>query len=268
LIFYSFPGGVVSGSYNLALVMARYRQNLARAIVRPVGPAMAAMVGRGDLSSLRRLVLVADKYAAIGTLYFVVPVLLETELIFRLWLPRNIPIPAATALLVRLILIWMSIKVLTRGHDMAMIALGRLAGFVTPVAMMSFGTLVLAAVGFHAFDLGPWALPATAIGMNILINLFIVGYVGWRIDLGYRQWWQEAVLPALGVMIMAGAPAWSLRWLMPPDWQRLVAVLVVYGVIATAVAWTVAMQEWERAHFRRVLTTGARVVLSRLGKVQ
>ena len=52
-----------------------------------------------------------------------------------------------------------------------------------------------------------------SIGMNVLVNLFIVRYVGWRIDLSYRQWWRESVLPALAVMFVAGAPACgTCRW--------------------------------------------------------
>ncbi|OHB78455.1 MAG: hypothetical protein A2W31_00055 [Planctomycetes bacterium RBG_16_64_10] len=265
LLVYYFFGGVVSASYALALVLARYRENLARGMLRPTAPALAALVGRGDRDSFRRLALVANKYGAMGTLYFVVPIVLETELVFRLWLPTAV---APDPLLVRLILIWMSIAVLTRGYGMAVVAMGRLARYSFPMAAMSFGSLALAALWFYGFAAGPWALPATAIGENIAKNVFIVSYVGRRIGTTFGQWWRGSVLPVLLVVILAGVPAWSLRLWMAPGWHRLIGVVVLYGVLATVVAWTVALEGWEKAHLRRVLSTAFRIVLARTSWVK
>lgn len=248
-------GVAATASYQLALEVARHRQRFARAIMRPVGPAMTGMVARGDWKSLRRLIHAANKYCTLSTFYVVVPVVLEVPEVFRLWLGRS-DIPAEVPTLVRLILAWMSIKVLTRGYAAAMAALGDLARFATTLTTLTFSTLALAAFWFYAFDAGPWALPATAVGMNVIIDLFVVGFVGRRVQSSYGAWLGKSLGPVLIVLAAAGLPAWGIRLLLPAGWPRLLAVTFTYGVLATALTWTVAMEPWEKRHLRRVFSSG------------
>jgi len=73
------------------MTVGDYHTNLARVLPRVVQPAMTTMEARGERNHVQTLAVLTGRYASLGVLLFVVPLMLETEGILRLWLDTYPP---------------------------------------------------------------------------------------------------------------------------------------------------------------------------------
>ena len=225
-----------------------------------VQPAATGVEARGDRASVHLLVLSLGRYCTLLASMLIVPLWLEAESLLALWLGDY---PPMAPLFARLILAWIALLQLTRGYHVAIIAEGNIRTYV--LGMISFAalTLVLGAIEFHLLDWPAWALPATAIGTAGAAAVFQLLYVGIRIDLSPGAWLRRTLTPVAIVIAIAAAAAAMLRQTLPETGLRIVIIIATYGLLTAALTWTIALENVERDHFKRVIRT----ILMRLGVV-
>ena len=253
LLINFFFGPILNGAYALGVIIANYLLKLAYTLMQVTQPAMTAAEARGNRQQVRTLCLFVSKYTVLACLCVTVPMLLETAPLLRLWLKDY---PPYTATFVRLMLLWCTIVLSVRGHDIAIMAVGKIARYVTITTAINLSALAASIVWFTVLDLEPWALPATSVVTSILVVVYNVLFVGQIIDVPASEWARRTLAPIIMAAALPTAAAYGLHFAMSESVVRAAAVACVYGVLAVPMGWLV-LEPMEKQHIRRVMASVA-----------
>lgn len=243
-------GTSVNAAMAIVQRLSGYQKSLAWAMTTPLRPAMASLEAQQDNDRLRRLVLVSGKYPVLMMLFYLVPLEFEVSTVLGLWLGDY---PAQTAALVRLVLVCIAVSALGNGLDAAILARGTIGRYTLLMALPS--AVVLAVGGAMILWSGApaWTLPAVALVAGVFTELLRASYVGKLIDLPVSHWLRLTVLPVVIVTTGCTLGAWAVTSIMAQGIARLLMVTLVVALLASSLSWFVAMQRWEREHFKRLL---------------
>jgi O-antigen/teichoic acid export membrane protein len=225
---------VVTSAYGIAMRLRGYHSHFTKAIPRAAQPAMTTKEARGERGYVHDLALMTSKYGVLGVLFMVVPLVLETDALLRLWLAE---VPPGTAAFVQVTMLWMTVQVLENGIERAIFAQGTVQGYgllTLSLWLLSLGACALALFGLGA---GPMALPWIFFGATCAHLAVTVGVGARLIGLSAGRWWRETVVPGLAPTLPAAALAFAVHAALPEGFVRLVAVTAAYGVAALPFAW-------------------------------
>ncbi len=251
LLLNFFFGPIVNGAYAIGVIVSNSLLKVAYLLMQITQPAMTAAEARGNRQQVRMLCLFVSKYTVLACLCVTVPMLLEAETLLRLWLVKY---PPYTATFVRLMLIWCTLVLSVRGHDIAIMAVGKISRFATITSALNLSALVASIVWFAWLDLEPWALPATSVVTSSLVVAYNVLVVGRIIDVPAGEWVRRTVKPVLISAALPIAAACCLHFTMAESIVRTVAVVGVYGVLALPMGWLV-LEPIEKQQMRRVMAS-------------
>jgi O-antigen/teichoic acid export membrane protein len=255
LIINIFFGPVANAAYGVAMQLANYATTVSYAIRQTVSPAIFGAHAKGNKQSVHRLALVTGKYVVLLLCFLFVPIFIEAPQVLHLWLGD---LPEYTVLLTRLVILWTIGMMFISGYVLANTASGELGWYTRRTLAASAAHLVLATAGFYMFGpngivrpglLDPSFFPATGLLGVASMMFFAVYGVGKTIDLPPSQWFFEALLPTLAVLVPAVAAAAAIHWMMPGGIWRLLAVTGTYGVLAAPLLWCIGLAAWEREYF-------------------
>jgi O-antigen/teichoic acid export membrane protein len=245
-------GPVVTAAYAVAMRLGGYHTNLSQVLPRVAQPAMTTLEARGDRSYVRALALLTGKYSTLGVLFAVVPLLIETDGVLRLWLGS---VPPDTVLFVRLAMTWLTIHVLSVGFDRAAFAYGDLRVYALASTSLWLLSLLACAAALFVFGADPWAVPAIMLVATLAQIPVRVGYVGRSIGVGYAGWLRGTVLPTLVPGAVGGAAALLVHASMADVWPRYLAVGLTYGLVALPLMWMLSVGEREKNSLRRLASS-------------
>jgi O-antigen/teichoic acid export membrane protein len=242
-------GTSVNAAMAIVQRLSGYQKSLAWAMTTPLRPAMVGLEAQKDTDRLRRLVLVSGKYPVLMMLFYLVPLEFEVSTVLGLWLGDY---PVQTPALVRLVLICIAVSALGNGLDAAILARGTIGRYTLLMALPSAVTLVLGG-GMILWGHAPaWTLPAVALIVGLFAELLRAWYVGGLIDLPVSHWLRFTVQPVAIVTAGCTLGAWAITSTMQSGVTRLLVVTFVVALLAGSLSWLVAMQAWERDHFKRL----------------
>lgn len=248
---------VVTGAYAIANRLSTQQTGFALAFQRAVQPAIVAGHARGERDRIHTLGRVADKYLLLFLAFALVPLGLETGEVLRLWLGDY---PPHTVELVRLVLLWTTLPLLTRSYLMALRAEGDIGYYTRIQLALSVAALTVAGTGFAMAGLGPWALPAASLVAESVLTVYNLAAVGPKVGMRLADWLRDTVRPlALGVGPAAAAAVLAGR-AVDPGLGRLAATCTAYAAVAAPLGWWAGLAAWERrllaAAMRRAVAGG------------
>lgn len=258
LFFFPLYGTVVNAAYAVAMQISSYQASLGGVISRTAAPALVGVEARGDRANVRLLTISTGKWAALITLFYLVPLQFEAEYLLRVWLGKRndfASLYAFAPIFVRLVLLWMWISVYGTGFNLASFAINRVGVYTIVMCGLLFGSL---GVALLVLWLGapPWALPAVTVGGGVIILIFQAAYIGRLINLPFFEWFRRAVLPVAMVSAMGVAIAMLIHFQMREGFLRLLAVGFASAVIMAGMIWLTGMDPAEKQLIHR-LTSAA-----------
>ena len=137
-----FFGAAANAAYGVAQQVQFHAEQLANAMVGAFEPAVTASAGKGDRGTFRALVRQSGLLGAGLFLLVAVPLAVLLDPILKLWLGTP---PEGTATVCRIVLAAMALNKLTTGHQLALMARGRIAGW-----QIASGGILMASVGLAA----------------------------------------------------------------------------------------------------------------------
>jgi hypothetical protein len=159
---------------------------------------------------------------------------------------------------VRLGLVWSLLMPLATGHNLALQATGDIGWYTRIILALGAAALVAAGVAFYVFGAGPWALPtATIMTTGVLVATAVV-LIGRRIELTPVAWLRRMLWPVACVVVPATVAALATHYLIAPTPWRVLATAAAYALVAIPLIWHVALEGWEKEHFRRI-ASGIRI---------
>lgn len=268
LLLLSAFGAVIAGAYAIAVQVAGYQLNISAAMGKAVQPAITQAAGRGDHASVRQLVPSLNKLATLLALFYLVPLVIETELVLDLWLMRGgraTTIAPETAPFVRLMLLIMGLPWLYSGYHAAIMADGRIRFYMLSAVIIEAIGLGVATLAATMLGAPPAAVPAIGLATACFAMCFWVAHISRLMEIPLREWLTKTWGPVLAVALPGIAGAMVVHMLMPRDWPRLLVVGITYGAIAAPLMWVFGLSEFEKPHIRRVAGAAAARVGLRLG---
>lgn len=253
-------GPTINAGYGISIQLASYVMNFTQAIRISVLPAIVGAHAEGNRQNVHRLALVAGKYAVLLLSLLFVPVWIGAPEALRLWLGE---VPPYTVILTRIVLIWALASVFNVGYRLALLGTGDIGWYTWKMVLVSIAVIAVSAIGFYV-GMPPWLLPVVECAGVLTLMVIEVVSVGAQIKLPAGQWFREALLPTLGVLVPATAVAltvywwiplwpmshwWAHYWWMPDGLVRLVVTGVAYGVVGVPLIWWVGLAAWERKKF-------------------
>jgi O-antigen/teichoic acid export membrane protein len=238
---------VMAAAYAIAMTIGDYHTNFARVLPRVVQPAMTTLEARGERNHVQTLAVLTGRYASLGVLFFVVPLMFEIEGILGLWLGTY---PPETPFFVRMAMIWLTIQVSSSGFERAVYAHGELAPYALRTTGLWLTALAVGSFLLLGLKLDAWVMPATILAAVVVQITLNVGYGGRLIGLGYSAWSREIVAKVLVVAVFGVVPAWFVHEWLDDAWPRYVAVVVTYAAASLPVTWWFAVGALEKNALR------------------
>jgi O-antigen/teichoic acid export membrane protein len=189
-------GPAMNATYSLANRLSLQANTLSDALSRSFSPGIFAAEGRGDRAGMLVMSMQICRYSCLLVLLFSIPLILEADSIFNLWLKKP---PAYCAEISKYLLIILIAERMTSGPMLAVNAYGKIAAYE-----IAQGAMFLLALPLM------WFLARHGVGP---VLQFIGRLVFCRILLGFSisGWCREVLLPLalvttpsylLGVLIM------------------------------------------------------------------
>jgi len=250
LLISSAFGAAANAPFNAAAQLANYMLNVSNAVVRAVQPAMANAEGRQDRAAIAKLAISASKFCTLLPLTLLVPLVIEADVVTRVWLGSHSP--PDVALFVRLVAVGFCIGCIYVGHHLAMMAHGSIGRYMTGALLFQAGGLCVSAGLVFLFHVPSWAVPA----MSCLTTFCAVNWYVWHIcktvGLRYADWWSGVWYRVALVAVPAGLAGLGARLLLPEGLGRAIAVGGVYGLVSLPLIIKLGMTSEERGHFARL----------------
>jgi O-antigen/teichoic acid export membrane protein len=241
-------GAMANAGFSIALQVATYAGNLGTAITRAVQPAIIAMEASGNRREVHNLTNVAGKYVTVLLSLVFVPFFIEAPDVLTLWL-GSVPPDAVT--LTRFAIVWVMVGAFRIGHDLAIQAAGDMRRYVQVALGLSIASLAAATIAVFVFGARIWVIPAATVALEVLQVAASVVIAGRHIGLSVRAWWARAALPTILVILIATSAALIAKWFSGVN--NLAIVPLTYLLATLTTFWFLAVEDWERVHFIRII---------------
>jgi O-antigen/teichoic acid export membrane protein len=238
-------GPAMNAAYSIAYRLSLQANKLSESLSKVFSPGIFAAEGRGDRAKMLVMSTQICRYSCLLVLLFSIPIIIEAESIFIIWLKNP---PAYCAEICQYLLVILIGERITSGPMLAINAYGKIAAYEIVQGIMFL--LALPLIWFFARNgVGP-----SAIGLALLVSgllQFIARLVFCRILLGYSitGWLRQVFLP----LVIVTAPSYILGDLV----TRYVAsgfdrILLTSSIVVTcllSLSFFVVLSRSERTKF-------------------
>ena len=238
-----YVGPTFNASVAIGTMVSGHAMTLAGSMSGAFYPAIANAAGEGDEKRVRDLCFVVCRLATILVLVFAIPLLLEVDVVLKLWLVNP---PKWAGEICSAVLIYEILNRMTDGHWMAVLSIGRgvvyyshrvcIAGLLFVVV-----TWILFAVGF-----GMWSLVVGIVLMGAVIT-FLRALLT-RIVIGYslRHWIKHVVAPIFLAATFSMLCGTMARIFIDEGFLRIVITTLFSEVALGGLLWGVVLEDGEK----------------------
>ena len=242
-----FFGPAVNASRAIAVQIQSAIMGFATNFTMAINPQIVQNYAQGKKEEIFRLVCYSSKFSFFLLLLLALPVLLETELLLKLWLKQ---VPDYSVVFVRLVLIQMLIRILQNPLHTLMHATGRLRKY-----QLMDGTLLLLNIPVSYWLLKDGGDATVVLIVSIIFTfmaLVALLYVGWSAT-GFSVYvfWQKVIWRVLMVSILLGLMIYVFKKCLL-EFQSLTYWFGEVFILPASVLliWNVGMERNERNLFR------------------
>lgn len=191
-------------------------------------PQITKSYAAGELAEMHKLIFRGAKFSYFLTLFFLIPICIETEYILNLWL---IEVPNYTISFVRWSLCITAINMFSGTLIPALHATGNIKRYMVVVGLVEITNFPLT---YLAFMIGASPLYSYYIYFGVyLVLMFLRLYlIKDLIKMSGREFVSEVYVKATVVTAFAAIPPLLLMFIMPDGFLRLVAICLV-GAVST-----------------------------------
>ena len=234
------PG--VNAAWAIANQVSTQTTALSSAMIGALIPAVTTAEGRGDHDHALRLAFRSIKFGTALILVFCIPLIVEIDEVLRLWLVNP---PEHTAVMCRCVLIAYVCHKLGWGHQLAIMAKGRVVA-----AQLVFGTTAALSVlvAWFFIKLG-WGALSVGLSYILILSLMTLEralFARRLCDMPIRPWLFKIVFPLVVVVFFAGVMAFIPSVFMTASFWRIFLTSAVSSVVLIASLWFFVFDMHER----------------------
>lgn len=236
-------GPVANAAFSVANQLSTQAETFCRTLANAFTPAITTEEGAGNRGRMIDLSLNCCKFGTLLLLIFVIPLLMEVDYWLDLWLGGP---PNGSGPLCRCMLISGVMTYLTKGHQLAIQANGKIAMWQIFDSLAYVSTIPIAvlfvSLGFSLISIGY----AYVVSM-ILICAMRLAFARKLIAMSIRRWVIEVFVPICIVAAISASFSFGVSMIMERGFMRLVVVTGVAMVTTMICAWLMVFGMAERA---------------------
>ena len=237
-----FLGPRFNATMTVSNTVASHTVNLSAAMSGAIGPAIYNAYGAKDRHRLYCLVNCASKAGAFLYMVFMVPVVLEIDGLFSLWLKT--PPPQASVICVFVLMAYFTERI-TDGEVNAIYATGRIARFQIVLSVCCIVGLVLAWL-FMANGLGILGLGFALVIFKTLIMIARVAYARVIANVSAWRWVASVFCPLVATCAICVGVGLLPRLVLNPSIWRIAATTLIVQLVLWPMAWKIVLGYEER----------------------
>lgn len=239
-----FLGPAKNASMNVASSVSGHCNGLSGAFLGALSPAITNAFGAGDMGRVKKLSFEACKMSAVMTLIFVLPLIVEVQEIFRLWL-KNPPDGAANVCV--FLMIALVLENMTCGLYIPIFASGIIKGY--QITCLIFGVLVLPIA---------WVLMVLGHGLVSIAYALLSGQIFYAVIRVYftkricgfspKKWVFGIFMPVVCSSVISVFVGMSLvlAWLKP-SFIRVIITTIMVNLTFIPLVWFFVLDDAERS---------------------
>lgn len=239
-------GPACNAAMTLGNAVASHAENFKASFLGAMCPVITSVTGSGDLDQMRTLTYRTCKLATFTLMIFAIPVFVEADNLFVLWLKNP---PKGTSCFCMFVLLTNLVGTLTDGHWMAIFAKGRVTLFNLCESFGYFLGLVVAIV------LMKRGFGIVAVGVGFLVGqtyaLFVKLILGRRYcGLSALHWMRRIFIPLLFAGLISFAVGICVRHMMAATVYRILVSTICVEPVLLGLVWVLVLDQNERLYIK------------------
>ena len=249
-----FFGNIVTAANGIAIRLSNLISQAVSIVHTTIQPAMNMNQGAGKKSINTRLTMLSSTIGFAIALPLVVPLVADTQVILESWL--RIELPEFAVLFSQLTAITFLFSMISKGHNLAMHANGKIGWLVTVNQLLIAGLIIIGALVACTWKTNPWLLPAgEMLGMMLVVFLWQPYWVGRKLSIPTKNWIDATIKPCFLMLSIGLLFSGVVAYLLPSSLWRATILGAAVGLICFAILWRFGFNASERdrllSFFRR-----------------
>lgn len=243
IVLNSFFGTTVNAAQGVANQVSGQLGVFAGNMLKALNPLIAKSEGSGNREGMLKAATLGSKYSLLLLIPFFVPVLVDMEFIFGVWLKHP---PVYAILFCRLLLMRNLLEQVFVTLPAAIGAVGKIRNYQILSSILNFTPLV---VSYLAFSNGSppqaiyYAFFAYSLAMAVLNMLVAFRFCGLSIPVYLR----DVLLRGATVLVGTYLGAFAVTCFLQPGWMRLLIICLTALLVFLALTWRFGFSARERA---------------------
>lgn len=235
-------GPVANAAFSVANQLSTQAETFCRTLANAFTPAITTEEGAGNRGHMIDLSLNCCKFGTLLLLLFVIPLSIEVDYWLDLWLGTP---PVGSGPLCRCMLITGVMTYLTKGHQLAIQANGKIAQWQIFDSLAYISTVPIAVI-FVFVGLGLISIGyAYIVSMGLICAMRLV-FARKLISMSVRRWMTEVLIPICAVTAISTSFSFGVSSTMERGFMQLIVVTGVAMVTTVICAWLMVFRKSER----------------------
>lgn len=237
-----FYGTFVNAAMGIANQVKSAIENFTNNFIVALNPQITKSFASGDKSYLMTLVFHGSKYAFYLLLFISLPIILEAEIILKLWLKT---VPEYAVIFVRLTLVVSLIESLSKTLIQAMFATGKIRDYQLMVGSITLLNLPLSLLFLY------WGYPPQAVFIIAIIiaiiSLFVrLTMLKTMINIQVKNFLYKVVINVIIISILSALIPTAILFSLEPGFKRLLLVTFTSILSTTLMIYIIGLTAKER----------------------
>lgn len=242
LLLNVFFGPVVNAARAIAVQVETAISNFSANFLMAVNPQITKLYAQDNLQDMHRLLFRASKFSFILMLVISLPVIVETDMILKVWLKI---VPDYTVIFLRLLLAIVIIDSVARPLMTAAAATGDVKLYQSLI-----GGILLSIVPIAYIVLKLGGAPASVYMVHLVICIIAFLTRLWiikpMIKLSIRQYYSSVILRCALVLVVSSTLSLLVKYLLPVGIISTIMVCVVCVLVASITSYMLGLDKGER----------------------
>lgn len=250
LLLNMFFGPMVNAARAIAVQVETVIANFSTNFLMAVNPQITKFYAQNNLQDMHRLIFRASKFAFFLLLALSLPVILETEMILRVWLKI---VPAYTVVFLRLLLVIVIVDSVARPLMTAAAATGDVKLYQSLIGGIQ---LSIVPIAYIVLKLGGTPESVYLVHLTICIIAFLARLciIKSMIDLSLRQYFFSVILRCVLVLLVSLPIIYLIKFILPVSILSTICVFVVSVLITFSSSYLFGLTQSEREFVRKKCT--------------
>ena len=237
-----FFGPVANASMAIAHSANGQASTLSASVLGAFSPAIANAYGAGKMTLVRTYVYRASKFALVSSMALLVPLALEIDEVFRLWLGSP---PKMAAGITLLLMCGVVAEFATLPHVSAINATGEVAWAKAVYGLLLVATLPVCGI-FVRLGFGLYSIGATSSVFMILAGMSSVLFAQRQNGISVSYWLRRVVMTTGLSAMMSSALALFVQCWFVQSFIRIVLTSISFELAFVLMVWLIVLNRDER----------------------